>query len=235
MAQQVPLAEAYIRGYFNRFGTSPADMMKYNDKAASTYDNDLTSMLYSAPHVAAEKAKSLVTDKQRENFKLLDLGAGTGVSGAALRSAGFLGNISALDGSEGMLKIAMEKGVYSDIAEHFLTSSNPLPYPDQSFDMVVSVGTFFKNLVEPDCLEDALRVLKPLSYMVVTIRMYKKGQDYRVRFFDEIARLEAAGLMKVCSRDQFLYLILNEILDELYVDFDDLDGEVMVLQKPAIN
>ncbi|XP_078491759.1 methyltransferase-like protein 27 [Ciona intestinalis] len=222
----------YERGFFNfpeRIG--PAAVRKFYNRNGIDYDNDMEIVTYTAPDVAAQKAASLVSDKQKENFKLLDLGAGTGLSGAALRRAGFLGNIGALDGSAGMLKVAMEKGIYSDSTEHILTSSNPLPYPDGTFDMVVNVGAFGKSMMEPDCLQDVLRVLQPYSYFVATVRMSSNREDYKVRFYDELDRLEAAGLMKICSSEKFLHYRWDEVSDEFKVNLADQYGEVLVLQK----
>nr|XP_002130510.1 uncharacterized protein LOC100181888 [Ciona intestinalis] len=232
---QTPLDEVYRKTFHVFPNDNPADIMKYYNKNGTTYDSTMKTMTYIAPDVAAQKAASLVSDKQKENFKLLDLGAGTGLSGAALRRSGFLGNISALDGSAEMLKVATEKGIYSDSTEHILTSSNPLPYPDHSFEMVVSVATFTKHLMEPDCLEEVLRVLKPHSYMIITIRMYSEVQDYKVRFYDELDRLEAAGLMKICSSEKFPYYKWDKISDEFKVNLADQYGDVLVLQKLDIN
>ncbi|XP_078483793.1 uncharacterized protein LOC144744050 [Ciona intestinalis] len=231
-----PLNEAFGR----IINVSPADdsptaTQKYYNENWETWESDMKSMTYTAPEVAAQKAASLVSREQMEYFKLLDLGAGTGLSGVALRRAGFLGNISALDGSAGMLKLAMEKGTYSDATEHLLTSSNPLPYPDQSFDMVVSAGGFSLHHIESDCLEDVLRVLKPLSYIVATVRFYRHMQDYKVRFYNELDRLEAAGLMKICSRDKFLHYRWDEVSDEFKVNFEDQYAYVLVLQKSGNN
>nr|XP_002130493.1 uncharacterized protein LOC100185027 [Ciona intestinalis] len=233
---QKKLDVVYKREFINfpkRIG--PAAVREFYNQMGIDYDNDMEIMTYIAPDVAAQKAASLVSDKQKENFKLLDLGAGTGLAGAALRRAGFLGNISALDGSAGMLKVAMEKGIYSDSTEHILTSSNPLPYSDHSFDMVVSVGAFGKSMMEPDCLQEVLRVLKPHSYMIITVRMYSEVQDYKVRFYDELDRLEAAGLMKICSSEKFPYYKWDEISDDFKVKLADQYGEVLELQKLYIN
>nr|XP_002125839.1 uncharacterized protein LOC100175793 isoform X1 [Ciona intestinalis] len=214
---------------------NPAATQKHYIENCETWESDMKSMTYNAPDVAAQKAASLVSREQMEHFKLLDLGTGTGISGVALRRAGFLGDISALDGSPGMLKLAMEKGTYSDETEHLLTSSNPLPYPDQSFDMVVSVSSFTKHHIESDCLEDVLRVLKPLSYLIATVRFDRHMQDYKARFYNELDRLEAAGLIKICSRDKYLHYRWDEVSDEFEVNFEDQYAHVLVLQKSGNN
>nr|XP_026690103.1 uncharacterized protein LOC100175793 isoform X2 [Ciona intestinalis] len=213
---------------------NPAATQKYYNENWETWEIDMKSMTYTAADVAAQKAASLVSREQMEHFKLLDLGAGTGLSGVALRRAGFPGKISALDGSPGMLKLAMEKSIYSDATEHLLTSSNPLPYPDQAFDMVVNVGGFTIHHMEPDCLEDVLRVLKPLSYLVVTVRLHTG--EHKVRFNGELDRLEAAGLMKKYSRETFLQYKWNEVSDDKFkVNYADQYGDLLVLQKPGNN
>nr|NP_001027834.1 uncharacterized protein LOC494430 [Ciona intestinalis]BAD38624.1 Williams-Beuren syndrome chromosome region 27-like [Ciona intestinalis] len=233
-----PIDEVFKRGFIKfpgHHGRDCSDVMDFFNGRGVNYDNDMKIVTYTAPEVAAQKAASLVSAKQKEIFKVLDLGAGTGLGGAALRRAGFLGDMSALDGSAGMLKFAMEKGIYSDSTEHILTLSNPLPYSDQSFDMAIGVGSFGKAMMEPDCLQEVLRVLKPDSYIIATVRMYTEIQDYKVRFYAELDRLEAAGLIKVCSREKFLHYKWDEVSDKLKGVASDQYGEVLALQKPGLN
>ena len=47
------------------------------------------------------------------NCRVLDVGAGTGLSGEALRREGFIGKIDALEPSDNMFSLAQAKGIYS--------------------------------------------------------------------------------------------------------------------------
>ena len=50
----------------------------------------------------------------------MDVGAGTGLSGEAMRKAGFSGTIDALEPSQKMFEKAREKNIYSKYYSDFL-------------------------------------------------------------------------------------------------------------------
>ncbi|EEB74977.1 class I SAM-dependent methyltransferase [Thermococcus sp. AM4] len=86
--------------------------------------------------------------------KALDLGCGTGNYTLELRRRGF--DVIGLDASEGMLRIARSKGLNCIRGDAY-----SLPFPDESFDLVLSV-TMFEFIHEPEkVLEEIYRVLRP--------------------------------------------------------------------------
>ena len=79
------------------------------DAWAEDYDNDITGDYgWPAPGHMADVCSRYAT---RDSL-LLDAGAGTGLTGAALRRAGFQ-NIVGIDLSAGMLEVAKGKSAYS--------------------------------------------------------------------------------------------------------------------------
>uniref|UniRef100_H2XUU0 Methyltransferase domain-containing protein n=1 Tax=Ciona intestinalis TaxID=7719 RepID=H2XUU0_CIOIN len=196
----------------------------YYNSWAKKYDDDVTVMTYRAPDAAVGKAATLIFEKEKKRFKILDLGSGTGLGGVSLRKFGFQGEIIALDGAAEMLKVAREKQIYSNCNEHILTSTQPLPYPDDTFDLIISVGVFGNNMIQPDCIQEVLRVLKQGYHFVLTIRMHSKSTEYQDRLEGELKRLEAIDLMAVASRKKFMCYNWKDVTADKELNHNDQFG-----------
>ena len=81
------------------------------DAWAETYEQAVQDEGYATPGRCAE---ALYASMGNANAPVLDFGCGTGLSGLALRLAGF-SVIDGVDLSEGMLQHAQEKGVYRNL------------------------------------------------------------------------------------------------------------------------
>ena len=97
---------------------------------------------------------------------ILDLGAGTGLLGAALRRYGLL-EIEGTDISQEMLTVAKAKQVYQRVFTGDLTER--LPVADASYNGVISAGTFTTGHVGPTALDEVLRVARPSAVIGITI------------------------------------------------------------------
>lgn len=113
---------------------------------------------------------------------VLDVGAGTGLCGAAL-AAGGIGPIDATDISPQMLARAGEKGLYRALIEADLTKG--LPMAPDSYAGVVSSGTFTTGHVGPEEIEALLPVARKGALFALAIN----GAHYRAAGF--AAKLEA--------------------------------------------
>lgn len=141
---------------------TPEDSLKLYAGWADSYDESFASeMDYQSPRRVAE---AYVTAGGRGN--VLDVGAGTGLVGEALRDLG-VSPIHALDLSPEMLEVARGKGVYEQLMTGDLTGR--LDIPSESFDGVVSAGTFTSGHVGPDALDELIRVARPGAQFVITI------------------------------------------------------------------
>ncbi len=93
--------------------------------------------------------------KSRGGGRALDLGCGTGNYTLELRRRGGF-DVIGLDASEGMLAVARSKGLNCIKGDAY-----SLPFPDGSFDLVLSV-TMFEFIHEPErVVAEINRVLKP--------------------------------------------------------------------------
>ncbi len=92
--------------------------------------------------------------------RALDLGCGTGNYTVELKKRGF--DVIGLDASERMLEIAHSKGL-----ECIEGDAYSLPFPDESFDLVLSV-TMFEFIYEPErAVAEINRVLKPEGEVLI--------------------------------------------------------------------
>jgi len=137
-----------------------AELRRRYDLWSVSYDQDLGRVEdYLAPIKTTEVAKVFLKDDAR----ILDAGAGTGLSGQALRDAGF-SNLTGLDFAEAMLAAAAKKGIYQETIVADLSRRTALQ--DGSFDAVVTIGT--TSQIPAEGLREYVRVVRPNGHIIVT-------------------------------------------------------------------
>ena len=156
------------------------------DRWASVYEEDMLSLGYATPAVAA----GFVGRHVRPEVTVLDAGAGTGMFGGILRVLGY-GNLVGIDISERMLDKAREKGSYRDLRRMVL--GEPLGFASGSFSAAVSVGVFTTNHAPPAALDELVRVVEPGGWVIFSVRddVYRDGG-----FEEKQASLENEGLWR---------------------------------------
>ena len=132
---------------------------------AETYDNDFAENLgYALPIRVADAFVEKLNGKQ--NGRILDIGAGTGLVGQRLKYFNF-SNIDGLDISSEMLEVAKTKGCYENMIEGDL--SLKLPIQDSSYNYIISAGTFTHGHVGTSALDELLRISKAGSLFCISI------------------------------------------------------------------
>ena len=101
------MPDADDHAWLRQGSTSSTDVEKSYDGWAPTYNKTLADWGYRAPEEAARILRSSIA----KNSVILDAGCGTGLTGAALRGAGFKGPIDGLDISTESLETAKNPGV----------------------------------------------------------------------------------------------------------------------------
>lgn len=135
------------------------ELKRRYDLWAGRYDADIGRVDdYLAPIRTANVAKAHL----QKDARILDAGAGTGLSGQALKDAGFA-NLTGLDFAEQMLAAAVKKGVYQKTIAADLSRQTALDAA--SFDAVVTVGT--TSQVPAEGLREYVRVTKPGGKIIV--------------------------------------------------------------------
>ena len=80
---------------------------------------------------------------KKENLKILDVAAGTGLVGEELKKRGFNEqNVTALDLCPDMLNVARKKNVYGTLIQAPFGSTMPKGMTARSFDCVIMCGGF---------------------------------------------------------------------------------------------
>lgn len=146
---------------------------------------------------------------------VLDVGCGTGLSGVALRDAGFT-RLDGCDFSPPMLERAAETGVYRRLFEADLNTGLGT---DDAYDHAVAVGVFSFGHIRPDALREVLRVVRAGGAVVVGVNdhFWEVGE-----LPAELDAIEADGLASVASREHGEHLPGAAIM-----------GWVIVLVRPA--
>lgn len=168
----------------------PEEIAGHYDRWAASYDADMAVAGYRHPAIClALLARYL----PRGAEPLLDAGAGTGLVGEWLGIMGYP-RVEALDISEGMLAVARQKGVYSEV--HQLALGGPLPFSDNAFAGIISAGVFTTGHVGAEGVDELIRICQPGGVIVLTV----KDTLWSEAFAAHVSDLQAGG--KVALAEQ---------------------------------
>ncbi len=148
-----------------RAGSTDADYLRgLYDDWASTYNDDLGGWEYRAPSAVA----SMLAEFRTPLTQVLDVGCGTGMSGLALRTAGF-NSVVGCDLSPKSIELASATGAYASTFE-FDMQRPPLPFADNHFEALVCVGVMTYLPDTAEALREFCRVVRPQGVIVFTQR-----------------------------------------------------------------
>lgn len=141
---------------------TPDDNLKLYADWAGTYDTN-----FAGDHGYVLPAQVVgVFETTGCKGRLLDVGAGTGLVGEHLNHLGH-SSIDGTDISTEMLNVAAEKNIYENLIEGDLTAT--LPIDDNTYDGLLSAGTFTLGHVGPDAFDELLRIAKPGATFALSI------------------------------------------------------------------
>ncbi|EAW37235.1 methyltransferase domain-containing protein [Lyngbya sp. PCC 8106] len=141
-------------------------IQKRYDAWSSLYEAELRQSWEIMPNNAAN-----ILEKLQPNYhiSILDAGAGTGIVGEALQQKGYK-NVTAIDISSKMLKIAQEKQVYT--ALHQVNLEEKIVCLNvESFDAILAIGVFTYGHASPTGLYHLLPLLKKDGIFILTVRL----------------------------------------------------------------
>ncbi|MCY0096698.1 class I SAM-dependent DNA methyltransferase [Hoeflea ulvae] len=165
----------------------PDELARVYNAWAETYDADMSAIGYRHPAIGLAM---LARHVEKGAAPLLDAGAGTGLIGEWLAITGYP-EAEALDISEGMLKVAARKGVYS--ALHQAPLGGELPFPSDRFAAIISTGVFTAGHVGVEGLDDLIRICRPGGVIVLTIKDLMWGSAFAAY----VAGFEARNMLKL--------------------------------------
>jgi predicted TPR repeat methyltransferase len=147
----------YLRNVYDL--ATQADTDAYYTQWAASYDDELTRQGYQTPQRCADALQRFVA----ADAAVLDIGCGTGLSGAALASAG-LTDLVGTDVNTEMLDIARASGVYRHTWVTDL--DDPFPFAQGAYDAIAAVGVIGVGAAPASLLRLALEALATDGRMV---------------------------------------------------------------------
>lgn len=173
-------------GWLKRGSVESSEIRTYYDDFAETYDAQLSDWSYRAP----EEVAHLLKQHCALDGAVFDAGCGTGLTGRALRAAGFSGAVDGADLSPRSVERAARRGIYRDVAVMNFQKL-PLPVEENSYDAAICVGVLTYVPNAEGFLRDLARLVRPDGTIVFTHRDdLFASQDYA----EMLKRLEAEGL-----------------------------------------
>lgn len=191
-----------------------ASMVDFYRKWAADYDHQMLDELgYTSPTKIAQQLIRYLPDTQSTVF---DIGCGTGLTCVFLAEKGYT-NLDGIDLSPDMVRVASERGIYRELLVGDVNQA--LERNDESYDAVISSGTFTHGHVGPEPLDEIFRILKPGGILACTIH-----QDLwtSMGFEEKLAALAAKGIASPVSCE----------MDSYYKDRDP-EGWFCVYRKSA--
>jgi len=143
------------------YGPRDADQTRqlYDDWAAS-YDAEVGEHGYATP---GRCAAALAAQSADLTAPILDFGCGTGLSGLALKLAGFT-MIDGLDLSADMLKSADEKGLYRSLSQ--IEADVPLAHSPGDYAAITAIGVIGAGAAPISVFDTLMDGLAPGGHLV---------------------------------------------------------------------
>lgn len=188
------------------------DTKKMYDRWAKVYDQDLTNGEYQQPSRCAQALASVLDNKQ---ISILDVGCGTGLSGLALREAGYR-QIDGCDLSDGMLKKAAELEIYNRLFSCDLNEP-PINATNEQYDAVTAVGVFSFGHISPDAVDELLRVLKSKGTLIIGLNDHYYDEGSLTQKLNSLEKHKKLSILKQEHGD--------------HIPANNLKGWVLTLQK----
>ncbi|XP_029304024.1 methyltransferase-like protein 27 [Cottoperca gobio] len=171
--------------------TTTGEKVNFYNSWAENYDQDVAVLDYRAPSLAANSINSYFSG-DREEAVVLDVACGTGLVAKQMKRHGF-GHFVGIDGSEAMLELARESGLYQDLKQSML-GEGPLPVQWGLFDVVVIVGALCVGNVPVGVVRELCKSTKPGGYICMTTRSNLENVEYKAALERELKQMEDDGL-----------------------------------------
>lgn len=184
--------------------TTGDDVRKLYDDWATGYDKDVLEVARFKgfnPIVKTldDAVQEELKDTPKENIKVMDAGAGTGLVGVELHKFGFT-TIDALDISPGMLNEAKKKNVYTKFICTALGDQRIPEVETGEYDVLICIGVFAIAHVPPVALTEMMRMVRPGGLVCCGVR-----DDDLKAYHGKMVELEKAGNWKMVKERKVPY------------------------------
>ena len=190
-----------------------AELLKYyqNWTDNNKYNKDMVDWNYIAPQETVLILKKYAFNK---NYKILDAGCGTGLVGIELKKYGY-SNIEGVDFSQSMLDL-VPQDVYKKIEKVDLNKH--LKFKNNTYDVIMCVGTFTYGHVKPQALDELIRITKNKGFICFTINegIYEEyGFDNKIKELSNNKSWDVKEFFKsdyITTKNVDAWLCLAEII-----------------------
>jgi ubiquinone/menaquinone biosynthesis C-methylase UbiE len=140
---------------------------------------------------AMEEHHSDITDQTlelmnvRSGDRVLDLGCGTGWASRRLAKMVPDGEVVGIDVADEMLRRAEQTSAGFNNIRYVWGSAEHIPTPDNAFDKVLSVESFYYYADQGKALDELRRVLAPGGRLFILINLYRDNH-YSLLWVDEL-------------------------------------------------
>ena len=175
------------------------------------YNKDMVEWNYTAPKETVAVVKKYTSNK---NFKILDAGCGTGLVGVELKKFGY-SHIDGVDFSQDMLDL-VPQDIYRNLQKVDLNAD--LKFRDNTYDVIICVGTFTYGHVKAHALDEFIRITKDKGLICFTINegIYKEyGFDKKIKGLSDSKFWNVKEFFKsnyITSKNVRAWLCLAEIV-----------------------
>ena len=183
MVNMTPEDDEMIRKFYDGFHTSTDIAKTYNERA-NVYDEVCSKLQPLWPEHISEELADRFHSKELEQKLVIDMGAGTGLTGELLYEHGFR-ELHGLDISSGMLVEARKKNIYKELFTYEVSSQQCPLILDKTYDGVVCGAGISPNHMNTDALREFVRITKPNGFVVCTIA----DPELKMNFMEDIGDL----------------------------------------------
>ena len=162
--------------FFEGYETARAEknLFPFYDKKAAWYEKDVEEAGYKdttdyCANTLRQYLQENIKGESLDEFEVLDLGCGSGLTGVSLDQSGFK-KFDGVDPSQGMREVAKKHNVYRSVVDGIITETERLSFPDAQYDGILCIGCFTAgHIVLKDGLQEILRLLKTGGIAVYTV------------------------------------------------------------------
>lgn len=186
---------------------SQGDVEQLYDAWAESYDSEIAENGYATPRRVAEALARHAPGAS----PILDIGCGTGLSGLALRAAGF-DVIDGTDLSAEMLEQARAKGAYRRLWQ--TDADAPLPVKPGDYAAISAVGVISPGAAPPELLDTIAAALAPGGLLAFSFNDHAlEDPAYR----DRLAALRASSAFRALLEEHGDHLPAIGLGSSVYV------------------
>lgn len=178
------------------------------DAWSKSYDDEVSQNGYATPGRVAEALARALPDR---SVPVLDYGCGTGLSGLALKSAGF-SNIHGADPSPEMLAKSQAKSFYNTTT--LLDLDAALPFAPGQFKVIAAIGVLGAGAAPVEVFDLLTDLLTPGDYFALS---YNDHTLEDAQFTDKLDSFKSSGRAVLISEEYGAHLPGKDLKSMVYV------------------